>query len=81
MDSGAYRSYDNIFRETKLFYAQRVNGIVGLNHSTDSYEYKLGEKYLPNIVDNYSKEYDAHNVFSVCLAKQGGYITIGGYRK
>jgi len=63
-------------KETKLFYYQEADGILGLGVYTNS------PKLPPNIVDVFgSNKEGAFNAFSICYADEGGLFTVGGYNK
>jgi len=63
-------------KETKLFYYQEADGILGLGVYTNS------PKLPPNIVDVFGTNKEgAFNAFSICYADEGGLFTVGGYNK
>ena len=58
--------------ETKLFYTQSVNGILGLGPS------KVGS--FPNILSSLFGDARINKaLFSVCLSSEGGEMVVGGY--
>mmetsp|Transcript_8130 Transcript_8130/g.22067 ORF Transcript_8130/g.22067 Transcript_8130/m.22067 type:complete len:555 (-) Transcript_8130:128-1792(-) len=59
-------------RETKLFYTQKANGIFGM---------APGQTGKPTILEDLfqDKQHIDKAVFSMCLAEEGGLLTVGGY--
>ena len=58
--------------ETKLFFTQSVNGILGLAPArSDKYPMILGSLFADERIDK--------RVFSLCLSKEGGELTVGGH--
>jgi len=61
-------------KETKLFYDQEADGILGLGVNTNT------RSSPPNLLDALPlKNSDFDRSFSLCLAPNGGYFTVGGY--
>lgn len=57
--------------ERKLFYTQKVNGILGLApHSITK---------SSNVLKDLFKAEVNHEIFAICLAEWGGLLTVGGY--
>lgn len=58
--------------ETKLFFTQSVNGILGLAPGrTEKYPMILSSLFADERIDK--------RVFSLCLSKEGGELTVGGH--
>lgn len=74
-------------RETKLFYEQEADGILGLGILTNSnldliyfVNSILDEQSPPNLLDALSLSNDSYTrAFSLCLAQDGGYFSVNGY--
>lgn len=62
--------------ETKYFYSQEADGILGL--SADKASQNLN-KFEPIYDVMYEQKIIEKRMFSMCLGKDGGYIQIGGY--
>lgn len=62
--------------ENKLFYTQRVNGIMGLAPKSDM-DY---EDQMPTVLHDlfHDKKHITTKVFSLCLASWGGRLAVGG---
>mmetsp|Transcript_124979 Transcript_124979/g.389062 ORF Transcript_124979/g.389062 Transcript_124979/m.389062 type:complete len:274 (-) Transcript_124979:63-884(-) len=59
-------------RETKLFYTQKANGIFGM---------APGQTGKPTILEDLFQDKQHVNaaLFAMCLAEEGGLLTVGGY--
>jgi len=62
------------YRETKLFYTQEADGILGLGVGTNT---RSSPPNLLDVIEMNNKENG--KAFSLCLAQSGGYFTAGGY--
>eukprot|EP00931_Biecheleriopsis_adriatica_P050530 TRINITY_DN29262_c0_g1_i1.p1 TRINITY_DN29262_c0_g1~~TRINITY_DN29262_c0_g1_i1.p1 ORF type:complete len:547 (+),score=82.85 TRINITY_DN29262_c0_g1_i1:70-1710(+) len=61
-------------RETRLFFSQKANGILGLGPGS-------GSRATRTILQDLYKDQDHVNtaLFAMCLATDGGLLTVGGY--
>lgn len=58
-------------RETNLFKSQKVDGLMGIGRKKNN---------INSVIDNlYENEKIPSNTFSICLSKENGIFTIGGY--
>lgn len=59
--------------ETKLFFTQDANGILGLAYGVPS------KNFEPIYETMYNAGLIEQQVFSLCLGKNGGYFQLGGF--
>lgn len=60
--------------ETHLFYSQAADGILGMTKSNGASPYMKPIFQLMK-----EKQLIDHELFALCLGKNGGYFQIGGY--
>jgi len=65
-------------KETKYFYSQEVDGILGLSQEKPNENINKFEAIYDVM---YEQEIIEERMFGLCLGKNGGYFQIGGYDK
>lgn len=74
-DEGITFAFGCIYRETKLFFTQKADGIMGMGKGTQIYV----KDQVPIYRAMYEQKLVPFLMFSICLGIDGGFLQIGGY--